>query len=66
MHVFFLILTISGSPERIAAVCETYKQCSDVGEVMQVMYLEEFHKRPEDYSYRVEPGIVIRGTGKTT
>lgn len=31
MHAFMLILAILGQPERAAAICDTYKACSDLG-----------------------------------
>ncbi len=65
MHVFILILTIAGQPERIAAICPTYKACSDAGAQVQAEYLKQFHKQPSDFSYRVEPGTAVM-LGKET
>ena len=65
MHVFLLILSIAGQPERIAAICETYKQCSDVGATAQADYVRMFDKHPADFSYRVVP-VVIVPEGKQT
>lgn len=62
MHIFMLILAISGSPERAGAFCETYKQCSDLGAAAQARYLEQFHKTPDAFSYRVVPVIVMPET----
>lgn len=62
MHVFVLILSIMGQPERIAAICETYKECSDIGAAAQSMYCEQFHREPKDFSYRVENAIAVKMT----
>jgi hypothetical protein len=58
MHVFLLILSIAGQPERIAAICETYKQCSDTGAAAAQVWAEEFN-RPSEFSYRVVPGMIL-------
>jgi hypothetical protein len=63
MHVFLLILSIAGQPERIAAICETYKQCSDSGAPVSTLYQAQFNKSPRDISYRVVPGLIL-ATGK--
>ncbi len=62
MHVFMLILAISGQPERAGAICETYKQCSDLGADAQATYLEQFHKTPDAFSYRVVPVMITPET----
>lgn len=62
MHAFMLILAILGQPERAAAMCETYKQCSDLGAAAQARYLEQFHKTPDTFSYRVIPVTIIPET----
>jgi hypothetical protein len=59
MHIFMLILMIAGQPERAGAFCETYKQCSDLGEAAQATYLKQFHKTPDAFSYRVLPVVVV-------
>lgn len=59
MHVFLLILTIAGTPERVVAVCNTYKQCSDTGAAASTLYLRQFNKQPRDFSYRVLPAIIL-------
>jgi hypothetical protein len=59
MHVFLLILSIAGAPEKMAAICETYQQCSNTGEVMQAQYVQQFHKQPKDFSYRVIKGLIL-------
>jgi hypothetical protein len=59
MHVFLLILSIAGQPERLAAVCETYKQCSDQGAAASAVYQRQFNKLPSDFSYRVIPGLIV-------
>lgn len=59
MHVFLLILSIAGQPERVAAICETYKQCSDTGAAAQAEYTRQFDKRPSDFSYRVIPAVIV-------
>jgi hypothetical protein len=60
MHVFLLILTVTGQPERIAAVCDTYRQCSDKGADLVTQYEQIFHKQPAEFSYRVVPGTVTK------
>jgi hypothetical protein len=66
MHVFLLILSISGQPERIAAICETYQQCSGEGAKFQAAYSTEHHIEPRDVAYRVQAGIVLPvGKGET-
>lgn len=65
MHVFLLILSISGQPERISAICETYKQCSDTGAQASTLYQAQFNKQPKDFSYRVIPGLIVTA-GRTT
>jgi hypothetical protein len=65
MHAFMLILTILGQPEHATAICETYKQCSDLGAAAQADYVRMFDKRPADFSYRVVP-VLIAPEGKTT
>ena len=62
MHVFLLILSIAGQPERVAAVCETYKQCSDSGARAQLAYHAQFNKAPRDFSYRVIPAVIVPET----
>jgi hypothetical protein len=59
MHVFLLILSIAGQPESIAAVCETYQQCSDAGAKMQTLYTTEHHKQPHDFSWRVAGAYIL-------
>jgi hypothetical protein len=59
MHVFLLILSIAGQPERVAAVCETYKQCSDEGADASTLYQAQFNKAPRDFSYRVIPAVIV-------
>lgn len=66
MHLFLLILSIAGQPERVTAFCETYQECSDIGAAAQVLYLEQFHKQPSDFSYRVVPALSVTGKGRTT
>jgi hypothetical protein len=60
MHVFLLILSVMGQPERIAAVCETYKQCSDEGQAAQIEYVRLFKREPRDFAYRIVPATVTR------
>jgi hypothetical protein len=59
MHVFLLILSIAGQPERVAAICETYKQCSDAGAAASTLYQAQFNKPPRDFSYRVIPAVIM-------
>ena len=59
MHVFLLILSIAGQPERVAAICETYKQCSDTGAQASLVYQAQFKKAPADFSYRVVPAAIV-------
>lgn len=59
MHAFILILSILGSPERAVAMCDTYQKCSDLGATTQAAYIEQFHKMPRDFSYRVVPVTII-------
>jgi len=62
MHVFMLILTLAGQPERVVAICETYQQCSDAGAAAQAEYTRQFDKSPSDFSYRVIPALITPGT----
>ena len=65
MHVFLLILSIAGQPERVAAICETYKQCSDTGAAQASLvyqYQAQFNKPPRDFSYRVIPAVIVPET----
>ncbi len=62
MHVFLLILSIAGQPERIAAVCRTYQQCSTEGHEAQVEYVRLFKREPRDFAYRIVPATVTRDT----
>ena len=62
MHVFLLILSIAGQPERVAAVCETYKQCSDSGASAAKLYETQFNKPSRDFSYRVIPAVIVPET----
>lgn len=64
MHVFLLILAIAGNPERIGAICETYKQCSDTGAAMADTYAKQLGT-PAHFSYRVMPALIVP-EGKTT
>jgi hypothetical protein len=66
MHVFLLILSIAGQPERIAAICETYKQCSDAGADASVLYQAQFNRPPADFSYRVVPGLILATSKSNT
>ena len=59
MHIFILILSIAGQPERVAAVCETYQQCSDTGAQASLVYQAQFNKAPRDFSYRVIPAVIV-------
>lgn len=63
MHVFLLIVALAGGPEKIVAICNTYKQCSDTGHEAAVLYVRQFNKLPRDYSYRVIPGLVLPDLG---
>jgi len=58
MHVFILILSLAGAPERIVAICTTYQECSDAGAVAQKMYVDQFHKSASDVSYRIMPATI--------
>jgi hypothetical protein len=60
MHVFLLIISLAGGPEHIAAVCETYKGCSDQGAATQQQFVTQFHKLPKDFSYRIVPGRITQ------
>lgn len=51
--IFMLIMSIAGQPERIAALCDTYQQCSDVGRDVQLRYVAMFNRAPSDVSYRI-------------
>lgn len=62
MHIFLLILTVAGQPERLAAICETYKQCSDSGAEASAIYIKQFNKMPSDFSYRVIPAVIVPET----
>lgn len=66
MHVFLLILTITGRPEAIAAICDTYKKCSDEGAAKAAEYDTKLHIGPADFSYRVVEGMIIVGKGQGT
>jgi hypothetical protein len=59
MHVFLLILSIAGQPERIGAMCETYIQCSDEGKSRAAQYLMTHHEMPDRFSYRVIPAVIV-------
>ena len=61
MHVFLLIMSISGRPEHVAAVCKTYKQCSDLGAETQREDARQFHLQPHDILYRVVPAMIVTG-----
>lgn len=66
MHVFILILSIMGQPERVAAICETYKQCSDAGAAASVIYQAEFNRPPSAFSYRVVTGVILETPKRPT
>lgn len=51
--IFMLIMSIAGQPERIGALCDTYKQCSDIGADVQLRYVAMFNRAPSDVSYRI-------------
>lgn len=61
-HVFLLILTMAGQPERIAAVCDTYEQCSTEGADIAKEYQEVMHKSARDISYRVVQAVILPGS----
>ena len=58
MHLFMLILTLAGHPEHAAAICETYKQCSDKGAEIAALYAAQLGA-PKDFSYRVIPVVIM-------
>lgn len=62
MHAFMLILAILGQPERAAAICDTYKACSDLGADASTRYQEQFKKPPREFSYRVVPVTIMPET----
>jgi hypothetical protein len=66
MHVFLLILTITGRPEAIGGICDTYRKCSDQGAELAVEYDTKLHIGPADFSYRVVEGMIIIGKGQGT
>jgi|HubBroStandDraft_1064217.scaffolds.fasta_scaffold52971_6 hypothetical protein len=59
MHAFMLILAILGQPERATTICETYKQCSDLGAAAQAEYIRVFKREPKEFSYRVVPVLIV-------
>ena len=61
MHVFLLILTIAGRAEHAVAVCDTYKECSDLGHDVQVEATRTMHLQPRDVTYRIIPAIITPG-----
>ena len=64
MHAFMLILAILGQPERAAAICDTYKKCSDLGADAAALYAAQLGA-PRNFSYRVIPVIIVPA-GPTT
>lgn len=59
MHAFMLILAIAGQPERGAAICDTYKACSDLGAEASTTYQAQNHQPPSAFSYRVVPVLIV-------
>jgi hypothetical protein len=59
MHVFLLIISLSGHPEKIAAICETYQQCSDMGAALSLEYQRTFNVMPRDVAYRVISASIV-------
>lgn len=64
MQAFMLILAILGQPERAAAICDTYKKCSDLGADAAALYAAQFNA-PRNFSYRVVPILIVQ-KGPTT
>jgi hypothetical protein len=54
-----LIIQLVGGPEHAAAICETYKQCSDEGAEMATLYAAEKHEQPHTFTYRIVPVLIV-------
>lgn len=59
MHVFMLILTLAGGPEKTVAICRSYQACSNLGADAAATYVREFHRMPSDVTYRVVSAVVL-------